>query len=272
MLTDVNRYKSSLKKLWADTFGDNEEYISLLFDCGYTPSECFAEIIDDEAVSALYLLTGKIKTGGKELEGRYLYAAATAESHRRKGLMEKLIKEAQEYVRAKGIAFISLVPANEELYRYYSKFGFDSLMYNYRSLSDHIGLELKGEIISPEDYLCLRNKLTDSTFSFSDNEWKYASSCLQYADYDFVRNTEDSCYIISSNGDEVLEYISSEDNYTANTRIFLSRLGEGTEIVSPYDLSDYCKCDKNKFGMIYFADTDAKESIRDDIYMNIALD
>ncbi len=272
MLTDVNRYKMSLKRLWADTFGDNDEYIGLLFDCGHTPSECFAEIIGDEVVSVLYLLAGKIKADGREFEGRYLYAAATAQNHRRKGLMEKLIKESQEYVRENGLSFISLVPANEGLYNYYSKFDFEPLMYNYHALSDDIGLGFKGEIISPEDYIDLRNKLTDSAFTFNDKEWEYALSCLRYADYDFVRNTEDSCYIISSDGSDVLEYISSEENFAANTKIFLSRLDIGTEIVSPYDLSDYCKSDKKKFGMVYMADNEMKHIIKDGVYMNIALD
>lgn len=272
MLTDVNKFKLSLKKLWADTFGDNEEYIGLFFDRGYTPSECFAEIVDGEAVSVLYLLEGKIKAGVREYSGRYLYAAATAESHRKKGLMGKLIKEAQAYIRENGLSFISLVPADEGLYDYYARFGFKPVMYNYKAVSDDIGLLGKGEKISPEKYFMLRDHLSASHFSFADNERKYALSCLEYADYDFIRSTDDSCYIISADGNEVLEYISSEDNFTENTRCFLNRLDEGTEIVSLYDLSDYCKCDKNKFGMVYFAHADMKDIIKDDIYMNIALD
>lgn len=272
MLIDVNSYVSSLKKLWAETFGDNEEYIGLLFDRGYSPAECFAEISDNEVVSVIYLLEGRIRADGRVFEGRYLYAAATAEKHRKKGLMAKLIKEAQKYISEKGLSFISLVPANEVLYDYYAKFGFESVMYNYRAIYNDMPLREKGEAMTPHDYFYLRRKLTLSDFSFTDKALQYATLCLSCADFDFVSNTEDSCYIVSADGSEVLEYISSEENYIKNTEVFLSRLAERTEIVSPYDLSDFCQCTKSKFGMVYFSDNAMKNTVKDAIYMNIALD
>ena len=36
MLIDVKEYSASLKKLWSETFGDDDEYINLLFDFEYT--------------------------------------------------------------------------------------------------------------------------------------------------------------------------------------------------------------------------------------------
>lgn len=272
MLIDVCNYSQSLKKLWADTFGDNEEYINLFFDCDYTPTECFAETVNGEVVSALYLLKGYIKSAKAAFEGRYLYAAATAEKYRGKGLMGKLIEEAEEYIKTNNISFIALVPANNGLYGYYERFGFETVMRNYVSVKDDIGLAPDGELLEVNDFFELRKHLSESHFSFDEKEWAYALLCLEYADYDIIRNTNDSYYIISTNRDEVLEYVSSEKNLKENTEIFLSRLNNGTVIVSPHDLSSFCKCEEKNFGMVYFADKKMKERINGSIYMNIALD
>ncbi len=272
MLIDVNGYSQSLKKLWADTFGDNEEYISLLFNYEYTPTECFAEIENGELISVLYLLKGYIKTENKVFEGRYLYAAATAEKHRGKGIMAKLIREAQSYIAENNISFISLVPADEGLYGYYSKFGFEPLMKNYVAVIDGLGLHGDEKMLLSDELISLRNNISYPAFFFAENEWKYAFSCLGYAGYEILENTYDSYYIISDDRREILEYVTSTENFKENTEILVKKAELGTTVVSPYDLSDYCECKENKFGMIYFADNEMKENITGDIYMNIALD
>lgn len=272
MLIDVNFYKASLKRLWTDVFGDDGEYVGLMFECGYSPAECFAEFADGEPVSVLYLLSGRIRNCSAELEGRYLYAAATAREHRNKGLMGKLIREAQEYVRERGLSFISLVPADEGLYDYYSRFDFRAVMYNYRAVSNNTGLRDRGVSITLEEYFTLRKNISAPVFDFSDKECQYAASCLEYADYEFISNTADSAYIISADGTEVLEYITSAEAFSENTEIFLSRLAEGTKIDSPYDLSGFCECRKRRFGMVFFTDSEPHVINDDGIYMNIALD
>ncbi len=272
MLINVSEYSESLKKLWIDTFGDSEEYVSLFFDCGYAPAECFAEIVDGKAISVLYLLDGFIKTEEKFFKGRYLYAAATATEHRGKGIMAKLIREAQSYADNNNISFISLVPADEGLYGYYSRFGFEAVMKNFVSVKKDEG----SKVLSDKDFSLnfekVRNKLLVSYFGFYEKEMQYAVSCLDYAGYRIIRNTSDSYYIISADSDEVIEYVSTKENFTENTQLILEKLKEGTVITSPYDLSEWCFCKENKFGMIYFCEKEMKKYIKDGIYMNIALD
>ncbi len=272
MLIDVKEYSRSLKKLWADIFGDDEEYINLLFDFKYTPAECFAEISEGEVVSVLYLLKGYIITGGKVFEGRYLYAAATSVKHRGKGIMAKLIKESQEYVKGKGLSFICLVPADEGLYGYYARFGFKAVMKNYVSAAEGIARVSKKDTVDFTECLGMRSNLSVPYFHFAENEWEYAFSCLGYAGFSIMKNSEDSYYIIDKDKREVLEYVSSEKKLIENTGILLSNLSAGTTIVSPYDLSDFCECKENRFGMVYFADDVLNGETNNGIYMNIALD
>ncbi len=272
MLIDVNKYKSSLKKLWVDTFGDDGEYVNLFFDYDYTAAECFAEISDGEVISVLYLLKGYITAEGKIFEGRYLYAAATDLKHRGKGIMAKLIREAQEYIKDKNLSFICLVPADNGLYDYYARFGFEALMKNYVSEAGDIVLSEERTAADLREYLSARNELTVPYFNFAEDEWKYAFSCLSYTDFRIIKNTQDSYYIINEDEREVLEYVSSQKNFRQNTEEFLDKLSEGTTVVSPYDLSDFCECNENRFGMIYSADEFLNKYIYNGVYMNIALD
>lgn len=272
MLIDVKQYISSLKKLWSDTFGDDEEYVRLFFDCEYCPAECFAEIKDGEVVSALYLLKGYILSGKAVYEGRYLYAAATAESQRGKGIMSSLIREAQKYAESSGISFISLLPADEGLYGYYERFGFEAVMNNIVSSVDVLGENNGREEIDSEEYFQIRRKLSVPFFHFGENELRYASECLKYAGYRFIKNSNNSCYIINDDETEVLEYISTEDNISDNNQSFIYSIPYEAIVTSPYDLSDYCECKENRFGMVYFVDAEMKSKINGSIYMNIALD
>ena len=90
LIETKDKYIDSLIKLWNKVFGDDEDYIKLFFKDAYYDCECFAEIYDDEVVSAFYLLKCIIKLDGKIYNGRYLYAAATLPEYRNKGLMGKV--------------------------------------------------------------------------------------------------------------------------------------------------------------------------------------
>ncbi len=271
MLIDVKDYRRSLKALWSDTFGDSDEYINLFFDYDYTPAECFAEIKNGEVISVLYLLKGFIRAYGEEYEGRYLYAAATAESYRGQGIMSKLIKEAQDYAKENKLAFISLLPADEGLYGYYARFGFEAVMRNFTAFVSFADTGDDDEA-SLSDYLSARESISCPYFDFAANEWSYAFSCLAFAGYSLKKSSDGSFYIVSGDKREILEYIPSEENL----KKIISGLSVGAvgavSAVLPYDLKNYCECRENKYGMVYFADSRMKEKLTDDIYMNIALD
>lgn len=274
MLIDAKKYSFSLKKLWFEVFGDSEEYISLMFEKGYTPSEVFAEISDGKVVSALYLLECNINSGDDVYKGRYLYAAATLADYRKNGIMSKLIDEAKRYVAEEGIVFIALVPASEKLYGYYGKYGFKPLMYKYVSVVKDAGnIKAEDEIIEDtESILEMRRLYCGKIFGFEKPEMKYALSCLNFAGYYAYRNSDDSYYISDKDKTEIVEYISSEINFADNTKLLISKMSADAEISSPYNLSEFCESNMQKFGMIFTENGILKESIKSGIYMNIALD
>lgn len=273
MLIDTGKYYCSLKRLWSEVFGDSDEYISLIFDEGYTPAEVFGEISDGEVVSALYLLKCNITSGGKIFNGRYLYAAATLPDYRKQGIMGRLINEAKQYIVDENIDFIALVPASEKLYGYYSKYGFESLMYKYVSAIENESTVItEDEKIDGKAFFEMRKSFIGNKLAFEFPEIEYALSCLDFAGYNVYRNSNDSCYISDKNRTEIIEYISSEDNFEKNTELFLSKLGSGAEISSPYDLSKFCESKRQTFGMVFTENDILKNNIESGVYMNIALD
>jgi ribosomal protein S18 acetylase RimI-like enzyme len=113
--------KQSVISLWQECFGDSKEYVEFFLDnCPHYT--CIAYYADNKLVSMLFLLNGYLNS----MECKYLYAACTSSEYRRQGIMEKLIDYSKEFALKCGACGIFLVPANEKLYSYYSKFGFIS--------------------------------------------------------------------------------------------------------------------------------------------------
>ena len=259
LIKEKDKYIPSLVNLWNKVFGDEREYIDLFFKEAYFDSECFAEIIDDEVVSALYLLKCIIKYDGKIYRGRYLYAAATLPEYRGKGLMSKLIKEAQDYVNSENLDFIALVPANDGLYGYYSAFDFIEAMYKYRFKieKDTATMRAYREISDGEEFSKIRNSIDGDMLVYNDICNKYAYECLRYSDVRVFSFSDNSYY---AEGEELF---CSDMESAMNLINNLS----GESVV--YTNCPLERAEKVRNGMIYYLNDELKNK---EIYMNIALD
>lgn len=116
--------KKQAVNLWHEAFGDSEEYINFFLD---THKGCtFVPLTDNGGlVSALYLIDGVLD----DIDGFYLFAAATFKAHRSKGYMGRLLQLAEETAKQKNKSFIALVPAEKSLFDYYSRFGYKTAFY-----------------------------------------------------------------------------------------------------------------------------------------------
>ncbi len=244
MLIDRFRYEETLKSLWHRVFGDSYSYIELIFNKRFGECVlCFAEIENDEAVSAFYLLKSRLHYGGEDFEGYYLYAAATDVKHRGKSIMSKLIREAQLYCEKTGYDFISLVPSEKSLYDYYGRFAFVSAMY---CVTADVDVSADESVITAENYYARRNRLCKNHIIFDEQAFMYAAYCLKKTGYDFYLNG-DSISIKNSDG-EILEVLSN-------------------------GYSESGLSEKYPFGMLYPINSELKRDWNyTDIYMNIALD
>lgn len=247
MLIDKKRYKNTLTDLWQKVFSDSRDYVELIFDFSYDENIiCFAEIEDEKAVSAFYLLESEILLEGESFKGYYLYAAATLPSHRSKGLMSKLIGEALEYCKKEGFDFISLVPSEKSLYDYYSRFGFLSRMYkNNIELFSASAANSKLIPINAEEYFSVRLKCFGNMFTFSEKTFGYAVRCLRFSGFDFYKDEQGVHYLYNTDEGELIEAVSSSVKSE----------------------------EKEKAGMLCPLNDKLEEKLKfKEIYMNIALD
>ncbi len=253
------KYIPSLKKLWLEVFGDEEEYIDLFFKKAYFHCDTFAEAVDSEIVSALYLLGADIKLQDRIYKGRYLYAAATLERCRSKGFMAKLINEAISFAEKENLDFIALVPANDGLYSYYERFAFKEAMYKYKAHIDSETSTMRAyrEIDDWREFDKIRSSGECDMLLFDSVCNEYAFQCLRY-------------------GDTRVFYIDDTSYYADGEELFCSDKEKAVNMMNNLcgESVVYTNCslenaEKIRNGMLYCLNDDLKNK---EIYMNIALD
>ena len=252
---DENREK--LIDLWVRVFGDEREYVKLLFPSDKVYCNSFALSEDGEIISALHLLDCYLQFNGKKYIGKYLYAAATDEKHRGKGLMSELIYEALDFCKEAKIDFVSLVPAGESLYKYYERFGFiPALKRETVFLPDEAGFDEYTEI-SGKEYFSVRAEALTDFISFYENSCEYAVRCLEYSGKRFYKNAYNQYFITEKNSSFFDELITD----SKAMRCFRDSSVERKN------------CVIEKYGMLFPINPELKRDWNyEEIYMNIALD
>ncbi len=121
--------KYELTNLWQEVFDEDENVCAYFFRNVF--NETITPIIrkNGKIVSAMFLIPCKIG----EFKGKYVYCAMTKKEHRGKGYMKELL--AKNY----DCDFLALVPAENSLFDYYAKCGFEKFgISRICTLSDEI--------------------------------------------------------------------------------------------------------------------------------------
>lgn len=113
-------YIPQLKRLWMDTFNEEEQAVDLFFDRCKTFVSFYTASVDRKPVSMVFLVHSTLN--GKK--AHYLCSAATSKEYRGRGIMSSLIEYALEDARSKGECYSLLFPADNGLYDYYKRFGY----------------------------------------------------------------------------------------------------------------------------------------------------
>ncbi|MGN1419279.1 MAG: GNAT family N-acetyltransferase [Acutalibacteraceae bacterium] len=267
LIASEEKYIENLSALWQKVFGDEPDYIDLFFKKPYYKSKTFAAFDGDKIVSVLYLMHSQIRFDGEIFDGFYLYAAATDPDYRKQGLMGTLLHEAEQYTAAAGKSYISLVPANEHLYDYYSKFGFETAMYKCFGKSTINKSDYKIKKANSSQYFKKRDFRNLNMFIWKDEELDYVLDCFSY--YDIIPYvTEKTAFILDSENGILKELMCTASDLS-------DALGSAAELCCQDTLTfeSYFGAQKVPFGMIYPVNPKLKRQWKkDDIYMNLALD
>lgn len=110
----------ALRRLWQAAFGDTEAFIDSFFRTGFSENRCLLAQKDGQLLAALYWFDCLWE--GKKLA--YLYAIATNEQHRGRGICTALMARTHALLAENGCCGAILVPADDTLARMYGKMGY----------------------------------------------------------------------------------------------------------------------------------------------------
>lgn len=159
-----------LAAMWRMAFADSDEYIKTFFDTMYKDGHAIVSREEGIAVACAYLLPCQTVINGRLYSTYYLYAATTHPSHRNRGHMSAIMRKAEEVAVERGIDYIVLVPAEDYLFNYYAKFGYQVAF--YKKVVHFTREELKGKAVDP-----------DLTNAFSLDLLNIRQTALGFGDY-----------------------------------------------------------------------------------------
>lgn len=268
------KYKEKMYSLWQSCFGDDGETIDMFFKNSFSYENAVICTDKAEVVSQLFLLPEKLSLGEKEYFAYYIYAAATAESYRKQGIMGSLLEFTSALAADRKADYLFLVPATEKLFDYYEKFGFYKALYAEKTVFKLAGGEpLDIKSTEPSDIkkaAIKREKLLKGVnrVVWRENEIKLFSDFLGddgkivFGDDFYVS------YSPAENGVFVTELLC-EGTYE-NALDVLKKTGENTFFVSvPEEKAAELKnCKRTAVGMIKNI---KGEKINDSVYTGITL-
>lgn len=109
-----------LRRLWAEAFEDTPEYLDSFYSIAFSPERCRCISVDSEVAAVLYWFD--MECSGLPIA--YIYAVATGQKHRGKGLCRALMTDTHALLAQRGYAGAILVPEDEGLSAMYGKMGY----------------------------------------------------------------------------------------------------------------------------------------------------
>jgi len=113
--------QGALIKLFCDTFGDSEKFVRSFYGCFDCTKHTLVAKDGKDILAMVNLIPLTLPFGnGTVFHGKYVYALATKESYRKKGIARSLLGMAES-----DCDFLFLIPANSSLATSYRRMGFD---------------------------------------------------------------------------------------------------------------------------------------------------
>ena len=116
--------KTQLRKLWDLCFNETQVFSDLYFEMRDIEQSSIYIKHNQHIVSAMQLLPYSLTFHGTSFDTAYISGACTHPDFRKQGLMHNLIINAFKRLYRQHTPIVTLIPANRNLFDYYSKFGF----------------------------------------------------------------------------------------------------------------------------------------------------
>jgi GNAT superfamily N-acetyltransferase len=121
---------NDLKEIWKLSFGDPDSFIDLYFQTRDWLRETAVLLDGGKAVSMMTMIpVDLIDESGEKCSASMIYAVATHPGFQKRGFSARLIGFCNDYLLSNGTAATLLVPASEDLFRFYEKQGYLNSFY-----------------------------------------------------------------------------------------------------------------------------------------------
>lgn len=116
-----------VRNMWKECFGDNDEFLDLHFLHKYKHENTLVFFDDNKVAASLQMFPYEISFWGRKVPFYYLAGLCTLPQYRQKGYMAQLMHEAHKIMGERNIPLSILVPAEEWLFGFYNKFGYEQV-------------------------------------------------------------------------------------------------------------------------------------------------
>ncbi|MDR1810586.1 MAG: GNAT family N-acetyltransferase [Prevotella sp.] len=116
-----------VRRMWKICFNDSEEYMNLYFRHKYRNENTLLCFEGNTPTASLQMLPYRMRISGLPTPVAYISGACTLPEYRGKGYMKSLLEAAHKAMRERKIPLSLLVPANEKLYGFYARCGYEKV-------------------------------------------------------------------------------------------------------------------------------------------------
>ncbi len=141
--------------LWREAFGDSGEFLDAFFETAFSPERCLCATGDGKVVAAVYWFDCELR--GKKVA--YLYALATAVSHRGHGIAHILMEQVHSLLAQRGYEGVILVPGKENLFSFYESMGYRTCTRMGELVCSGAPEDVQLRRVTPEEYAQERRNL-----------------------------------------------------------------------------------------------------------------
>lgn len=169
-----------VRSMWKTCFGDTEEYLDLHFTHKYRPENTLLYFVDNKAVASLQMLPYTFRIYGEIVPFYYLAGLCTLEQFRNKGYMGQLMKKSYKVMLDRQIPICGLVPAEEWLFDYYTKYGFAEVFDESKD-----SIDLKSILNMPNIFETFDKQYQQSDFLVLKNKDDFEAIIADYKAEDY---------------------------------------------------------------------------------------
>lgn len=286
-----------LKEIWKLSFGDEDSFIDLYFQNRNWLSETAVLLLDGRIVSMLTMIPVEmIGETGERCKASMLYAIATHPDFQKRGFADQLIDYSNQYLLSQQVSVTLLVPAGEELFRFYAKRGYWDGFFvreavlnrnEIETLSGRGSMDCSVAPIDPSGYNRIRRKLLAGHpyLDYRDEEISFEKQLGRIYDADLfaieIDGAEGCAYFERISREEVMikELLVPEKYLAAALRQISARIpGEQYIVRTPAHFGEILGGAVRPFGMLRINGADGKHGNSapcagsTDSYLGIAYD